>query len=91
MEIVTRKRYRVEGFCFCFCFCLLFTFENDGNLFCVYQNGNFLPGKSISRREKNQEKTLPPQKNMPVTPLLGDRVGGSESFTASKGGGGQKV
>ena len=49
---------------------LLFTFEKDHNLFWVYQNGNFLPGKSISRREKNQEKmTLPPQKNMPVTPL----------------------
>ena len=26
-----------------------FTFQN---LFWVYQNGNFLPGKSISRREK---------------------------------------
>ena len=37
-------------------FFLLFTFENDENLFWVYQNGNFLPGKSISRREKNQEK-----------------------------------
>ena len=39
-----------------FFFFLLFTFENDENLFWVYQNGNFLPGKSISRREKNQEK-----------------------------------
>ena len=31
------------------------------NLFWVYQNGgNFLPGKSISRREKNKEKLLRP-------------------------------
>ena len=31
----------------------------------------FLLGKSILRREKNQEKmTLPPQKNFPVTPLV---------------------
>ena len=48
-------------------FFFFFTFENDRNLFWVYQNGNFLPGKSISQREKNQEKmTLPPQKNMSV-------------------------
>ena len=26
----------------------------------LYQNGNFLPGKSISRQEKNQEKLLCP-------------------------------
>ena len=26
----------------------------------VYQNGNFLPGKSISRREKNQENDFAP-------------------------------
>ena len=41
--------------CFCFvCFVLflfffsffLFTFENDVNLFWVYQNENFLPGKN---------------------------------------------
>ena len=43
---------------FFFFFFLLFTFENDGNLFWVYQNGNFLSGKSISRREKNQAKWL---------------------------------
>ena len=35
---------------------LLFIFENDKNLSWVYQNGNFLPGKNISRQEKNQEK-----------------------------------
>ena len=38
-------------FFFFFCF-FLFTFENDGNLVWVYQNQNFLLGKSISRREK---------------------------------------
>ena len=46
---------RVEDFFFFFFF-LVFTFENNGNLFWVYQNVNFLQGKSISRREKNQEK-----------------------------------
>ena len=34
--------------------------ENDWDLFWVYQNWNFLPGKSISRREKNQETWLCP-------------------------------
>ena len=38
----------------------LFTFEDDENLFWVYQNGNSLPGKNISHREKNQEKWLCP-------------------------------
>ena len=39
-------------------------------MFWVYQNGNFLPGKSISPPGKKSGKmTLPPQKNMPVTPL----------------------
>ena len=60
-----KKRW---GFFFFFFF-LLFTFENK-NLFWVYQNGNFLPGKNISCWEINEEKwLLPPQKNMPVTPL----------------------
>ena len=45
---------------FFFFFFFLFTFQNDWNLFWVYQNGNFLPGKSISRRGKNQEKWLCP-------------------------------
>ena len=54
-----RKRGE-DLFFFFFFFFLLFTFENDENLFWVYQNGNFLPGKSISRREKNQEKWLCP-------------------------------
>ena len=46
------------------------TFQNHWNLFWVYQNGNFPPGKSISCRKKIQEKmTLPPQKNFPLTPL----------------------
>ena len=43
-----------------FFFFLLFTFQNHWNLFSVYQNGNFLPGKSISCGEKNQEKWLCP-------------------------------
>ena len=50
------SKKEVRTFFFFFFFFLLFTFENDENLFWVYQNGNFLPGKSISRREKNQEK-----------------------------------
>ena len=37
-----------------------FTFQNDWNLFWVYQNGNFLPGKSISRREKIRKNAFPP-------------------------------
>ena len=44
-------------FFFFFCFSL---FWDDENLSWVYQNGNFLPGTNISRREKNQEKWLCP-------------------------------
>ena len=44
-------------FCLCFFF-FFFFFFNDWNLSCVNQNGNFLPGKSISRQGKNQEKLL---------------------------------
>ena len=51
----SRKSYKMRWGLF-----LLFTFENDGNLFWVYHNGNFLPGKNISRRENNQEKWLCP-------------------------------
>ena len=48
-------------FLFCFvCLFVFFTFQNHSNLFWVYQNGNFLPGKSISCQEKNQEKWLCP-------------------------------
>ena len=59
MQAGKRQKKRWGPFFFFFFF-LLFTFENDENLFWVYQNGNFLPGKSISRREKNQEKWLCP-------------------------------
>ena len=45
---------------FFFFFFFLFTFENDENLFWVYQNGNFLPGKSISRREKITKNDFAP-------------------------------
>ena len=58
LEMEVGKRYKKRWglfFFFFFFFFLLFTFENDSNLFWVYQNGNFLPGKSISCREKNQE------------------------------------
>ena len=51
-------------------FFFLFTFQNHWNLFCVFLNGNFLTGKSISRRGKKSGKmTLPPLKNIPLTPL----------------------
>ena len=59
------KRDEDPFFFFCFC-----TFENDRNLFRVYQNGNFLPGKMHFTLGKISGKmTLPPQKNMSVTPL----------------------
>ena len=68
MEIEVEKVIK-RGEDLFFFFFLLFTFENDGNLFWIYQNGNFLPGKYISRRGKKSGKmTLPPQKNMPVRP-----------------------
>ena len=52
-------------------FSLLFTFENNGNLFWVYQNGNLLPGKkTFHTRKKSGNMTLPPQKNMPVRGIL---------------------
>ena len=41
-----------------------------GNLFWVYQNGNFLLGKEhFTPGKKSGKMTLPPQKNFPVTPL----------------------
>ena len=55
----SRKSYKRGGDLFFFFF-LLFTFENNRNLFWVYQNGNFLPGKNISCWGKNQEKWLCP-------------------------------
>ena len=36
------------------------------NLFWVTQNGNFVPGKSISRREKIKKNDFAPQKNFPA-------------------------
>ena len=64
----SRKSYKKRDEEFFFFF-LLFTFENDRNLFWVYQNGNFLLGKKHFTSGKNQGKWLCPQKNMPVTPL----------------------
>ena len=53
-----------------FFFFLLFTFENNRNLFWVYENGNFSTGKKhFTPAKKSGNMTLPPQKNMPVTPL----------------------
>ena len=53
-----------------FFFVVALHFQNEENLFWGYQNRNFLPGKSISRQEKNQEKWLCPlRKNFPVMPL----------------------
>ena len=43
-------------------FSFFFTFENDENLFWVYQNGNFLQGKSISRRGKKKNDFAPSEK-----------------------------
>ena len=41
-----------------------FFFKDDKNLFWVYQNGNFLPGKRNSCREKKIRKmTAPSEKN----------------------------
>ena len=68
-------------FCFVFVFVCLFVclfvfffgfhFSNHWNLFRVYQNGNFLPGKSFSRREKIQEINFAhSEKNFPFTPLM---------------------
>ena len=58
-----RKSYKMRrGFFFSFLFTFnLFTFQNHWNLFWVYQNGNFVPGKRILRQEKYSGKmTLPP-------------------------------
>ena len=45
---------------FFFFFFLLLTFQNQKNLFWVYQNGNFLTGKSISRKEKIRKNGFAP-------------------------------
>ena len=65
--IKREKEVRTFFFLFCFvfvclffvCFVLFFTFENDGNLFWVYQNGNFVPGKKF-HAGKNRKKWLCP-------------------------------
>ena len=51
-----RKSYKKRWALFLFSF----TFENDGNLFLVYQDGNLLPGKSISLREKIRKNDFAP-------------------------------
>ena len=53
------------SFCFLYSFIFfLFTFQNDWNLFWVNQKRNFLPGKSISHQEKNQEKLICPLRKL---------------------------
>ena len=54
------KKLQNEKRTFFFFFFCFFTFQNHWNLFWVYQSGNFLPGKSISLRERNREKRLCP-------------------------------
>ena len=70
-----RKRYKMRRgllFFFFFFFFSSFTFQNYSNLFWVYQNGNFQPGKSIPSREKNQEKWLCPlRKIFHLRPCIG--------------------
>ena len=63
-------------FCFCFCFCFFFLFcfslLKTTEIFFGQPKWKFPTGKSISHREKKSGKmTLPPQKNFPVTPLIG--------------------
>ena len=52
-----------------FFFCL-FTFQNDRNLFWVYQNREFSNGKKhFTLGKKSGKMTLPSLKNIPVMPL----------------------
>ena len=55
----SKKIWRLFFFFFLFFF-LPFTFENDRNLFWVYQNGKFSTGKKHFTPGKNQEKWLCP-------------------------------
>ena len=66
---------------FFFFFFASFTFQIHLNLFWVYQNGNFLLGKSISRRKNNlksEKMTMPPKKYSSYAPgreaVLKDQV-----------------
>ena len=55
---------------FFFFFFLLFTFENNRNLFLGLPKWEFSTGKKhFMPGKKSGKMTLPPQKNMPVTPL----------------------
>ena len=51
---------RINDFFFVFAFFFFFAFKNDGNMFSVYQNGNFLPGRNISHREKIRKSDFAP-------------------------------
>ena len=71
MEVGKVIKRGEDLFFFFFFFFLLFTFENDGNLFCT-QTGIFYREKAfhVGKKKKTGKITLPPQKNMPVTPLV---------------------
>ena len=56
--------------------------ENEGNLFWVYQNGNFLPGKNISLREQNQENDFAPSEKYAC--YAPGHLGGSNSFNSQQ-------
>ena len=58
-----------EEVTFFFSFFLASCFSKPLNLFWVYQNGNFLPGKSISRRGKHKEKLLCPSEKISLAAL----------------------
>ena len=60
MEEKLQNEGRTFFFFLPFFFFLLFTFKNHWNLFWVNQNGNFLPGKSISCQEKIRKNDFAP-------------------------------
>ena len=66
-EKVTKMRWELFLFSFFF---LLLTFQNPQNLFWVYQNGNFLQGKSISCWKKIRKILCPLRKIFLLHPWL---------------------
>ena len=63
-----------------------FFFQNDWNLFWFYQNGNFLLGKSISLRGKNQETWLYPLRKIFLLHPWYDGYLKSNCFQATQNG-----
>ena len=66
MEGGRSSKLRRGLFFFFFFFFFAFYFsKRDENLFWVYQNGNFLPGKGFhAGKKKSGKMTLPPQKKI---------------------------